>query len=256
MTKKGAIMQREYITGDAWIKMYKFFKQTNGIYVVTEMHLKNFIEAIYWIVRTGAQWRELPERYGHWNGVFKRFNAWSKKGIWEKLFKFFSGDPDLEYLMFDATIVRAHACAAGYGDQANEGLGRSKGGFTTKIHAKVDALGNPLKLVVTAGQVADITKAEELLGSASGSYALADKGYDSNDFRNKIKIQNCIPVIPPRSNRNEIIEYDEHIYKERNLIECFFSKIKQFRRIFSRFDKSVRSYAAFLAFVGACIWLR
>jgi transposase len=253
---KGAIMQREYITNEAWVKMLSFFEKTKEIYIGKEEQLKSFIEAIYWIVKTGAQWRELPERYGFWNSVFKRFNAWSKKGIWDKLFEFCAGDPDLEYLMIDATIVRAHACAAGYGTQSDEGLGRSKGGFTTKIHTKVDALGNPLKFIITAGQVADVTQAEELLGEAYGSYVLGDKGYDSDAFRNKIESQKCTPVIPFRCNRTQILEYDKHIYKERNLVECFFSKMKHFRRVFSRFDKSLRNFASFLAFVGACIWLR
>ena len=249
-------MRREYITDEAWIKMLNFFENVKEIYIGREENFKNFIEAIYWIVKTGAQWRELPEKYGYWNSVFKRFNSWSKKGIWDMLFEFCADDPDLEYLMIDATIVRAHACAAGYGDQQKEGLGRSKGGFTTKIHAKVDSLGNPLKFIITAGQVADISQAEELLGMASSSYVLGDKGYDADFFRSKIESQKCIPVIPYRCNRKQIIEYDKHIYKERNLVECFFSKIKYFRRIFSRFDKSQRNFSAFLAFVGACIWLR
>ena len=76
----------------------------------------------------------------------------SKKDIWNKLLQFCIQDPDLEYIMIDATIVRAHACAAGYGDTREEGLGRSKGGFTSKIHAKVDALGNPLKIIITPGK--------------------------------------------------------------------------------------------------------
>jgi len=72
------------------------------------------------MARTGAQWRELPDKYGQWNSVFARFNAWSKKRIWGKLLDFCAQDPDLEHVMIDATIVRAHACAAGYGDQKTE----------------------------------------------------------------------------------------------------------------------------------------
>lgn len=249
-------MQGEYITCEAWSKMFKFFQMMPGIYIGSEASLKNFVEAIYWMARTGAQWRELPTKYGVWNSVFKRFNSWSKKGVWGKLFEFCADDQDLEYLMIDATIVRAHACAAGYGDQTKEGLGRSKGGFTTKIHAKVDALGNPLKFIVTPGQSSDFTKALELIGHADGSYVVGDRGYDSDNIRTQIYTQKCIPVIPGKSNRKITIEYDKHIYKERNLIECFFSKLKYFRRVFSRFDKSIRNFTAFLSFVGAILWLR
>ena len=221
-----------------------------------EAKCKNFLEAIFWMARTGAQWRELPERYGKWNSIFSRFNAWSKKFIWGKFLEFCAADPDLEYVMIDATIVRAHPCAAGYGDQAEQGLGRSKGGFTCKIHARVDALGNLLKIIITAGQRSEITQANALIEGISDAYVLADKGYAFNVVRSQIINQNCEPVIPPRIDTANPWEYDKHIYKERHLIECFFSKIKQFRRVFSRFDKSIRNFAAFVSFVGAIIWLR
>jgi transposase len=206
--------------------------------------------------RTGAQWRELPEYYGSWNSVYKRFNSWSGKNVWSELLHFCSENPDLEYVMIDATIVRAHACAAGYGDQASEGLGRSRGGFSSKIHAKVDALGNPLQFIISAGQASEITQAKYLLDDVSNSYVIADRAYGSLEIRKLLRDGNNIDVIPSKCNAVNPIEYDKHIYKERHIIECFFSKIKYFRRIFSRFDKSARNFLAFLSFVGACIWLR
>ena len=249
-------MQGEYITKETWSKILCFLKKINGLYIAQETNCKRFIESIYWIARTGAQWRELPEKYGKWNSIFKRFNSWSKKGIWDDLFAFCVEDPDLEYIMIDSTIIRAHACAAGYGIQKEEGLGRSVGGFSTKIHAKVDALGNPLKFIVTPGQQSDFTQAKELLEDVEDAFVLGDKGYDSDEIREKIKNQNCIAVIPSKSNRKMIYIYDEHIYVERNLIEGFFSKMKYFRRVFSRFDKSIRSFMSILSFVGAILWLR
>ena len=208
------------------------------------------------MARTGAQWRELPTRYGKWNSIFQRFNNWSKKHIWEKLLEFCAQDPDMESVMIDATIVRAHACAAGYGDQEQQGLGRSKGGFTSKIHAKVDALGNPLKFINTPGQTGDMTQAKALIHDTKDCYVLADKGYDSDDLRLTLEENGCISVIPGRSNRIVPIEYDKHVYKERHLVEFLFSKMKHFRRVFSRFDKSMRNFMSFLSFVGACLWLR
>jgi len=249
-------MKKEYISKISWSKILKFLKGSKGVYVGSEDSCKKFIEAIYWMSRTGAQWRELSDKYGNWNSVFKRFNAWSKKDIWDKLLKFCIEDPDLEYIMIDTTIVRAHACAAGYGKQKQEGLGRSHGGFTSKIHAKVDALGNPLQFIITPGQASDVTQAEFLLKNVSNSHVIADKAYGSTKIRTQIKNQQCVAVIPSKINSLNPIDYDKYIYKERHIIECFFSKIKYFRRVFSRFDKSARNFKAFLSFVGACIWLR
>ncbi len=182
--------------------------------------------------------------------------AWSKKNIWGELLKFCSQDPDLEYVMIDATIVRAHACAAGYGEQEVEGLGRSMGGFTSKIHTKVDALGNPLQFIITPGQTNDSTQAKGLLDGVYNSYVIADKAYGAVKIRAQIKKQSCTDVIPSKSNSLKPVDYDKHLYKERHAIECFFSKLKFFRRVFSRFDKSARNFKAFLSFVGTLIWLR
>ena len=216
-----------------------------------KIHRINFLDG-----RTGAQWRELPEKYGKWNSVFDRFNEWAKKQIWENLLAFCAEDPDLESVMLDSTIIRAHACAAGYGDQSIEGLGRSKGGFTTKIHAKVDALGCVLKILITAGQGHDVTQAKDLLSGTTNANVIADKAYGSSDVREQIRKQNCTDVIPSRSNSKVPMDYDKHLYKERSLIECFFSKLKYFRRVFSRFDKSARNFSSFVSFVGAILWLR
>lgn len=254
--QKGVIMQKEYITNEAWIKMLKFFNNHPRVYVCRKKNLKLFIEAVYWIVRSGAPWRMLPEKYGNWNNIFKRFRDWTNKNIWKDLMDFCIEDPDLEYVMIDSTIVRAHACAAGFGKQEKQGLGRSKGGFTSKIHVKVDALGNPLKFIITAGQESDFCQAYNMLGVTYNAYVLCDRGYDSDDFRNIIENQNSVPVIPGKRNRIVKIDYDKHIYKERNLIERFFSKVKYFRRVFSRFDKSIGSFMAFLSFVGAILWLK
>ncbi len=142
------------------------------------------------------------------------------------------------------------------GGQCEQALGRSRGGFSTKIHVSVDALGNPLRFLVTAGQRHDITQAEAMIEGYACEYVIADKSYDSNDFIQSIVASGALPVIPPRANRKESREYDEYLYRERHLVECFINKIKHYRRIFSRFDKLAKRYLGFLSFVGALIWLR
>ena len=127
----------------------------------------------------------------------------------------------------------------------------------------VDSLGNPLRFILTGGQEHDITQAEDLITGFDGEYVskmrrgvLADKGYDSQEFRRHILELGMTPVIPPRSNRKEPYSCDRHLYRERHLVECFINKIKHYRRIFSRFEKLDTRYLAFLHFTSVLIWLR
>ena len=135
-------------------------------------------------------------------------------------------------------------------------MGRSRGGFTTKIHALCDGLGNPLELALSGGQQHDVTQAPGLLVGQQPERVIADRGYDADLLIELIEQQGGQAVIPPRNNRKQPRDYDRHWYKERHLIECLFNKIKQYRRVFSRFDKLARNYWSFLCFVCALLWLR
>lgn len=238
--------------------IFDILLKIKGLHIKNINRIRVFIEAVYYISKSGCQWRLLPFYYGNWRAIHKRFKQWSDKNIWNFIFESVQVDPDMEYAMIDSTIVRANACAAGYGKESQEkqALGRSKGGFTTKIHALVDALGNPLKIILTPGQRNDITQADTLVEELFDCGLLADKGYDADKLREKLKQQECITVIPSRSNRITPYEYDEDLYEERYKVECFFSKIKYFRRVFSRYDKTAQSFLSFVHFVGALIWLR
>ena len=142
------------------------------------------------------------------------------------------------------------------GGQAEQALGRSRGGFSTKIHVTVDGLGFPLRLYLTAGQRHDIIKAHDLIADLAFDFVLADRSYGSQDFLDEITASGADAVIPPKKNAKALREYDEWRYRERHLIECFIGKIKHFRRIFSRFDKLANRYLGFLQFVSSLIWLR
>jgi transposase len=96
-----------------WSKIYQFLCQYPGVYAGNETDCRRFIEGVHWIMRTGAQWRELPEKYGNWNSVYKRFARWCDKEIWQNMHQHFADDPDMENLILDSTVVRAHPCAAG-----------------------------------------------------------------------------------------------------------------------------------------------
>lgn len=142
------------------------------------------------------------------------------------------------------------------GGEEQQALGRSRGGFSTKVHIAVDALGNPLRLILTAGQSHDSAQAGALIEGFEPQALIADKGYDSDALIKSVTARGIEAVIPPKKNRKEQREYDRHLYRERHLVECFIGKIKHYRRVFSRFEKLSKNYLGFLSFVSALIWLR
>lgn len=158
-------MDKSKLSDDEWAKLIAGLKEIVGIRVGCESAYRQFVEAVLWILRGGAQWRFLPERLGHWNSVFKRFARWSRFGVWEKILDNLSRKADLQNVCIDSTVIRAHACAAGAAksDAVAEALGRSCGGFSCKIHALTDALGLPVRFILTGGQAADITQAIPLM---------------------------------------------------------------------------------------------
>jgi transposase len=137
-----------------------------------------------------------------------------------------------------------------------QSLGRSRGGFSPKIHLACDALGKALRSILNGGERNDITQAEILIENIAAKAVFADKGYDANDFIKRIKAQNSVVMIPSKSNRTQQRSIDEHLYKERHLIENQIGKLKHFRRVFSRFDKLAKNYLSFIYFASTIIWLR
>lgn len=120
----------------------------------------------------------------------------------------------------------------------------------------VDALGNPLRLLLSAGQAHEAPHAKALPTGYKTEFVMGDKAYDAQHIRLAISEMDAQAVIPPKSNRNTPHEYDQELYKERHLVECFIGKLKQYRRCFSRFDKLAHNYLGFLQFASTLIWLR
>jgi transposase len=115
-------MARRELRTDQWHRIKDLLPGKKGDAGRTAQDNRKFVDAVLWIARTGSHWRELPPDFGKWNSVFQRYNRWSEKGVWESLFKALADDPDFEFVMMDATIVRAHQHSAG----AKGGIKRRK----------------------------------------------------------------------------------------------------------------------------------
>lgn len=102
-----------YIEASGFERMYAYLQSERHIHTGDKEKIRLFLEAVYWMARSGAQWRFLPSEYGGWNGVYQKFERWSELGVWKRMFHYFSRDSDMEWLMIDSTIVRANASANG-----------------------------------------------------------------------------------------------------------------------------------------------
>ena len=128
--------------------------------------------------------------------------------------------------------------------------------MTTKIHACVEGLGQLVRFVLTGGQVHDVTQAQALLEEIEPEAVLADKAYDADALLSCIESKGAKAVIPPKANRKEQREFDRHQYRNRNVIERFFARIKQFRRVATRFEKLATRFASFVELVASVLWLK
>lgn len=148
----------------------------------------------------------------------------------------------------------APACGRRKRGAQNQAIGRSRGGLTSKIHLAVDGLGNPLTFSLTPGQTHDITQATALLDGPA-AFVIADKAYDAGWLIEFIEAQSAVPVIPPRK-CSPSRDYDKHLYKERHLVECCINKLKQFRRLATRYEKTACNFLSIVFIAAMTIWMR
>lgn len=106
-------MKTVTLTDEQWQKILRVLRSCSNLYVGQEGECRRFLQAVLWMARSGAQWRLLPREYGAWNTVYKRFARWSAQGVFKELHQVLADEPDMEHLLIDSTVIRAHPCAAG-----------------------------------------------------------------------------------------------------------------------------------------------
>jgi transposase len=236
------------------------------------------LSAILWVLRTGAPWRDLPERFGPWSTAWNRFRRWTAAGVWARVLAVLqraadrAGRLDWTTHFVDGTVVRAHQHAAGaVGGQAQEALGRSRGGVSTKVHLRAEGGGEPLAFVLTGGERHESRYVEALLAHgrvrragrgrprARPERLVGDKGYSYPTVRRALARRGIRAVIPrrrdQRPNDRRFTPFDRALYRERNRIERLINRLKQYRRIATRYEKRAGHYAAMLTVAAALLWL-
>jgi transposase len=233
---------------------------------------RRFLEAVLWLARTGAPWRDLPAELMNWRTAWRRLQRWTAAGVWERVIdalRAMAPEAGWEAHMLDSTVIRAHAHAAGArkatGQQA---LGRSRGGFSTKLHLRGDARGRPVAFHLTAGQRHDLIGVGPLFERGvlrtgrrgrprwKPEAVIADKAYSAAWLLDALRRKGITPVIPSRSDQPGNPDFDRETYRRRNLVERLVAKLKQFRRVATRYEKLDPHYLAFIQIASVVLWLR
>lgn len=239
---------------------------------------RQVIDGIVFILRTGLAWADLPTEFGKYKTVYNRFRRWVNSGLWQRIFERLiarlvaEGEIDFELWCVDGTVIRAHKAAAGARkgsltteeNAAIQALGRSRGGYSTKLHLLTDGQGIPLAVTATPGQRNEGPEFPNLMAAclintfqkAKRPAAIAgDKAYNTKKIRARIKKLEIQDVIPKNSNQIRDPNFDKTTYKLRNIVERLIGWIKEYRRIATRYEKTIRNYLAMvhIAFIRMII---
>ncbi|MFE1691673.1 IS5 family transposase [Streptomyces albidoflavus] len=306
-------MGRGDLTDAEWERLRPFLPVSNRRCGRWRDH-RQVIDGILYRVRTGVQWRDLPERFGPWKTVYERHRLWSADGTWERLLQRVQAEADaageIDWdVSVDSTVVRAHQHAAGAhrttvrlkgghrgrtpgrdglaepprppggGGEGGEGLGRSRGGFTTKLHLSADGRCRPLSLVVTAGQRADCTQFEPVLEKIrvprpgpgrprkKPDSVAADKAYSNSPCRTYLRRRGIRHSIPEKTDSQAARRrkgarggrppgFDEERYRKRNTVERAINRLKHARAVATRYDKRGYVFLGTATAAALAIWLR
>src|SRR5262245_20162821 len=180
---------------------------------VPRVNDRRVLNGIFWVLRSGAPWRDLPTNFGPYTTCYNRFVGCRRAGVWSRVIDALADAHDAGVQMIDTSIVRVHQHAASIARNKRQSMGRSRGGLTSKIHAVVDTNGLPVRLALTAGEAHDNRLASKLLSRLkSGSMLLADRGYDADWIRALATRKGALANIPPRCNRSEPICFSPYLY--------------------------------------------
>ena len=225
---------------------------------------RQVVNGMLWVISLGGAWPDVPEEFGKWKTIYNRFRRWQREGLWDRIMKGLlhrldrEGKIDRRLWCVDGTLIRAHRAAGGADTTAeeiskNQALGRSQGGFGTKLHLLTDGEGTPLAVTRTPGQSHESKEFENILSSVPATWqqqpnrrpiAIAgDKGYSATRIRDWLQTRRIKDVIATRSNERRR-RFNKRLYRQRNVVERTIGWLKERRRIATRYDKQAECYLA------------
>jgi len=215
------------------------------------------LNAILYVAEQGCKWRGLPSRFGNWHSIYTRMNRWAKSGVLDRVFEKLQTEQivriKIEAFSLDSTSIKVHPDGTGALKKRPQAIGKSRGGWNTKIHMVAADARTAVVFALSPGNAHDAPEGRALLEDLGpmpeGLPMLMDKAYEGNETRQLVLDLGMIPVVPPKSNRLDPWEYDRELYKKRNEVERLFRRLKSFRRIFFRFEKLDVVFLAFINFV-------
>ena len=222
------------------------------------------VNAILYVAEHGCKWRGLPKRFGNWHTIYTRMNRWTKAGVLDRMFEELQRAQvvriRIEAVSLDSTSIKVHPDGTGALKKSPRSIGKSRGGWNTKIHMVAADARTAVTFCLSPGQAHDAPEGRRLLSSLGPTsrpvHLLMDRAYEGNETRQLALDLGFIPVVPPMKTRIEPWDYDREMYKRRNEVERLFRRLKGYRRIFSRFEKLDLMFLGFISFVLVADGLR
>ncbi|PTD16784.1 IS5 family transposase [Sphingomonas fennica] len=248
-----------WLTDEQMARLEPYFPKSHGKPRVDD---RRVLSGIIFVNRNGLRWRDAPKDYGPHKTLYNRWKRWGDKGVFLRIMEGLAAPQASERktVMIDATYLKAHRTASSLAVKKGNGgrlIGRTKGGMNTKLHAVTDTNGRPISFFMTAGQVSDYIGAAALLDELpKAQWLLADRGYDADWFRDALQEKGITPCIPGRKSRNKAVKYDKRRYKRRNRIEIMFGRLKDWRRVATRYDRCPTAFLSAIVLAATVIfWL-
>lgn len=216
------------------------------------------MDGIWWVLATGAQWNQLPGKYGKWNSVYRFHLRWAHRNVFQRMLRMSADAWNTdEFKVIDGTHVKVHqdACHFLSGPEAQR-FGKTKGGRNSKLNVVTNGAGRPLDLALVAGNESELRSAREVLGDVADKIVLGDKGFDDDKLRKWVRSNGGVANIPGRKNRRVEVFYIKEVGKLRHVVENFFARIKRYRRVCTRYDRHAETYIAFVCLASLRDWLR